>query len=171
MQHRANKDLSMWMIPVIYASISSHLHLRISKNCWHRKAFKHIKIPCLPRDSSLNRFGTFMNIYASTGNKRNLENKKRSWKPSAITKNLGLVHHLLALYKFTRRDFPCTRLQNSPYFCVFKYARAVKQKVWDEAENRERDWGQTLKIRTVRFAYVIYVQITRFSQPWAIPSG
>ena len=35
-------------------------------------------------------------------------------------------------------------LQNSPYFCVFKYARAVKQKVWNEAENRERDWGETL---------------------------
>ena len=39
------------------------------------------------------------------------------------------------------------RLQNSPYFCAFKYARAVKQKVWNEAENRERDWGETLKIR------------------------
>ena len=39
------------------------------------------------------------------------------------------------------------RLQNSPNFCVFKYARAVKQKVWNEAENRERDWGETLKIR------------------------
>ena len=37
-------------------------------------------------------------------------------------------------------------LQNSPYFCVFKYARAVKQKVWNEAENRERDWGERLKI-------------------------
>ena len=36
-----------------------------------------------------------------------------------------------------------SRLQNSPYFCVFKYARAVKQKVWNEAENRERDWGET----------------------------
>ena len=24
------------------------------------------------------------------------------------------------------------RLQNSPYFCVFKYARAVQQKVWNE---------------------------------------
>ena len=24
------------------------------------------------------------------------------------------------------------------------YARAVKQKVWNEAENRERDWGETL---------------------------
>ena len=30
------------------------------------------------------------------------------------------------------------RLQNSPYFCVFKYARAVKQKVCNEAENKER---------------------------------
>ena len=36
------------------------------------------------------------------------------------------------------------RLQNSPYFCVFKYARAVKQKVSNKAENRERDWGETL---------------------------
>ena len=34
------------------------------------------------------------------------------------------------------------RLQNSPYFCVFKYGRAVKQKVGNEAENRERDWGE-----------------------------
>ena len=43
------------------------------------------------------------------------------------------------------------RLKNSPYFCVFKYARAVKQEVWNEAENRERDWGETLKIRSVFF--------------------
>ena len=40
-----------------------------------------------------------------------------------------------------------SRLQNSPYFLVFKYARVVKQKVWNEAENRERDWGETLKIK------------------------
>ena len=39
------------------------------------------------------------------------------------------------------------RLQNSPYLCVFKYARVVKQKVWNEAENRERDGEETLKIR------------------------
>ena len=50
------------------------------------------------------------------------------------------------------------RLQNSPYFCVFKYARAVKQKVWNEAENRERDWGETL----VRFACV---RLLRHSLP------
>ena len=55
------------------------------------------------------------------------------------------------------------RLRNSPYFCVFKYARAVKQKVWNEAENRERNWGETLKntphsphtrVRLARFARV-----------------
>ena len=34
----------------------------------------------------------------------------------------------------------------SPHFCLFKYARAVQQKVWNEAENSERDWGETLKI-------------------------
>ena len=27
------------------------------------------------------------------------------------------------------------RLQNNPYFCLFKYARTVKQQVWSEAEN------------------------------------
>ena len=52
---------------------------------------------------------------------------------------------------------PTGRLQNSPYFCVFKYARAVKQKVWNEGENRERDWGETRALRarntlTPRFA-------------------
>ena len=45
-------------------------------------------------------------------------------------------------------QFNC-RLQNSPYFCVFKHARAVKQKVWNEAKNRERDWGRE---RLARFA-------------------
>ena len=40
-----------------------------------------------------------------------------------------------------------TRLQNSPYFYVFSHARTAKQTIWNEAENRERDWGETLKIR------------------------
>ena len=30
-----------------------------------------------------------------------------------------------------------TRLQNSPYLCVFNYARAVKQKLWSEAGGGE----------------------------------
>ena len=42
------------------------------------------------------------------------------------------------------------RQQNSPYSCVFKYARVVKQKVWNEAEKRERDWGETLFSRLTR---------------------
>ena len=55
----------------------------------------------------------------------------------------------------------CTRLQNSPYFCVFEYARAVKQKVWNEAENRERDWGETL----LRHALPISLLILRKKPP------
>ena len=39
------------------------------------------------------------------------------------------------------------RLQNRLYFCVFKYARAVKQKVWNEAENRERDQERDCALR------------------------
>ena len=52
---------------------------------------------------------------------------------------------------------------SQPYCCVFKYARAVEEKVWNEAENRERDWGlsracearelRAPKTRTPRFTY------------------
>ena len=35
---------------------------------------------------------------------------------------------------------------------MLKYARAVDQKVWNEAEKRERDWGDTLKRRFLFFA-------------------
>ena len=45
-------------------------------------------------------------------------------------------------------DHKRARLQDSPYFCVFKYVRAVKQRVWNEAENSERDWGETLKLQS-----------------------
>ena len=45
-------------------------------------------------------------------------------------------------------------MQNNPYFCVVKYTRAVKQKVWNEAENRERDWGKTLKFFLSRLTRV-----------------
>ena len=34
-------------------------------------------------------------------------------------------------------------MQNGSYFCVFKYARAVKQNALNKAENSERDWGDT----------------------------
>ena len=54
------------------------------------------------------------------------------------------------------------RLQNSPYFCVFKYARAVEQKVGNEAENRERDWGHTPygRVRLARFACARLLRLT-----------
>ena len=65
--------------------------------------------------------------------------------------------HALILAAFHDHRIESCRLQNSPYFCVFKYARAVKQKVWNKGENRERDWGETLKIRTVRYAYLLNI--------------
>ena len=51
------------------------------------------------------------------------------------------------------------------------YARAVKQKAGNGSKNRERNWEEMLKIRTVSFAHVIFFRITRFSQPRAIPIG
>ena len=46
------------------------------------------------------------------------------------------------------------RLQNSPYFCVFKYARAGKQKAWNEAENSERDFEK--KKETTVLQYILF---------------
>ena len=43
---------------------------------------------------------------------------------------------------------PCTLVLQTvkqSVLCVMKYAGAVKQKVWNEAENGERDWGETLR--------------------------
>ena len=60
--------------------------------------------------------------------------------------------------KFIANTF-FTRLQNSPYFCVFKYARAVKQKVWNKAENGERDHGR------VRLARFVRARLLRHSSP------
>ena len=56
------------------------------------------------------------------------------------------------------------RLQNSPYFCVFKYKQAVKQKVWKGAENREWDWGEVRlahfsRVRLLRHALLISLLI------------
>ena len=42
------------------------------------------------------------------------------------------------------------RLQNSPNFCVFKYARIVKERVSSEAENRPQDWEGACKARALR---------------------
>ena len=72
-----------------------------------------------------------------------------------------------------------SRLQNSPYFCVFKYAPAVKQKVWNEVENRERNWGETLKTRVfflsphtpvgrVRLTRLARVRLLRHALPMSL---
>ena len=45
------------------------------------------------------------------------------------------------------------RLQNSPYFCVFKYTRAVKQKVWNEAENYGSPGGGQIVISFLFFTF------------------
>ena len=45
-------------------------------------------------------------------------------------------------------------------FCVFKYARAVKQKVWNEAENRERDWGNRFP-KSVLYLNIFTVKLTK----------
>ena len=67
-----------------------------------------------------------------------------SWRTKANQKRKNILNEWYSVGSRggTR---PPSRLQNSPYFCVFKYARAVKKNVWNEAENRERDWGETLK--------------------------
>ena len=97
--------------------------------------------------------------------------------------NVNELIHSLKFGGFSKRIFPklfgisglnfqrwlkLFRLQNSSYFCVFKYAPAVKQKVWNEAENRERDWGETLKhlagfaqVRLLRHALPISLLILR----------
>ena len=57
----------------------------------------------------------------------------------------------MIMFDFISAQLYSPRLQNSPYFCVFKCARAVKQKIWNEGENREQDWGGTRKTLTPRF--------------------
>ena len=65
------------------------------------------------------------------------------------------VPHHTNVCKILRLWGAISRLQNSPYFCVFKYVRAVKQKVWNEAENRDRDAKNTYgRVRLVLFARV-----------------
>ena len=92
--------------------------------------------------------------------------------------NANELIHSLKFWGFSKRIFPklfgisglnfqrwlkLFRLQNSSYFCVFKNAPAVKQKVWNEAENRERDWGETLKTpRELRASKTLTPRFTDF---------
>ena len=64
-----------------------------------------------------------------------------AWYIKAINQ-LHTVHKFKYKYRIAVRP---SRLQNRPYFCLFKYVSTVKQTVCSEAENGERDWGVTLK--------------------------
>ena len=63
--------------------------------------------------------------------------------------------------------FGVTVTANSPYFCVDSGMYEQSNK----AENGERAWKEALKIHTVCFVYVMFIRITLFSQPRAIPIG
>ena len=62
--------------------------------------------------------------------------------------------------------FVRTRLQNSRYFCILKYAREGKQKVWNEAENRDPDWGETLNMFFSRLTRPTGEWGSRASRTW-----
>ena len=75
-----------------------------------------------------------------------------------ISNTILFVYSLRGALSKLRPDVTRDRLQNSPYFCVFKYARAVKQKV--EAENKERDWA--CEARAVRARKILTPRFTDF---------
>ena len=110
------------------------------------------------------------------------QDKAVYWWASAIfhwrlwSKYLALIYlyHVLEIFgalSLRLGFFRCKvsgRLQNSQYFCVFKYARAVKQKVWNTAENRERDWGETFffsRLTHVRLARFARIRLLRHALP------
>ena len=79
-----------------------------------------------------------------TSKVRNIDRYKYDRRPFLLT---AAVWNKAKSNTIAAIDHKRSRLQDSPYFCVFKYVQAVKQRVWNEAENSERDWGETLKIQ------------------------
>ena len=73
----------------------------------------------------------------------------RFWVPSPSPAARALTGGIFANMRMNAVMYGCNRLQNSPYFCVFKYARAVKQKVWNGP--REARALRARKILTPRF--------------------
>ena len=79
---------------------------------------------------------------------RKTEKKTEVYSSGGKVQTAGVFHNLRGRlgiplgYPQRNPRQALVRLQNSPYFCVFQYAQAVKQKVWSEAENRERDWRE-----------------------------
>ena len=69
--------------------------------------------------------------------------------PVALSLELIILRELVLSWirrrnALTKKALDCKTVRIFAY--SIKYARAVKQKVWNEAEDRERDWGETLKI-------------------------
>ena len=77
-------------------------------------------------------------------------NERNPFRQAVIL--LGHPYQLIHFFEFSNR------LQNSPYFCVFKYARAVKQKVWKEAYGRVR-LARFARLRFLRHALPISLLI------------
>ena len=81
--------------------------------------------------------------------------KIKNWRSTSIRLFTTKEEDSSSGGRFWKVDHPSAircfyfRLQHSPYFWVFKYARTVEQKVRNEAENRERDSYATL----YRFLY------------------
>ena len=65
----------------------------------------------------------------------------------AVGGDRGRAERAFALPPIPPKFFPPSciefRLQNSPYFGIFKNARTVKLKDWSEALNGEQDWEET----------------------------
>ena len=88
----------------------------------------------------------FSGCYAILTSPKQGETAVYSYNP-ALFWVLSVSCWCLAELIFTYYDQHCSILLaefNMSYFWVFNYARAIKQKVWNEAENREWDWGETL---------------------------
>ena len=94
-----------------------------------------------------------------------LENKIHTFAPpcnilSILLFSLHLCCRLSTYLKTMRRllaidtqNYLWNRLQNSPYFRVFKDAQTVKQKVWNEAEN---DFFTDFQKKTAFFAVCLW---------------
>ena len=89
--------------------------------------------------------------------------RQRTCREEEIVRKRRIVRHISLIFnefKDAPLWFLCNlsnRLQNSLYFCIFKYVRAVKQKVWNKAENTP--YGR------VRLAHFARVRLLRHALP------
>ena len=60
-----------------------------------------------------------------------------------------MLYHLL----------PHSTAKQSVFLHIEVVSQTVKQKVWSEAKNRERDWGETQKM----FCFSLFVRLAHFT--------